>query len=145
MSLFFCSTYLFTILPLADNTEHDWYTDVHHNVPNYYTPTQDAFAVDWNLNAGYNFPSIPDFSVFPGISTEYNTTTSSSKSIPHSETSPSISSFNTSGNISSKQPKRVNRHGPDHIPHPHNAFIIFKFVLHAHRAIARILIDLSQI
>jgi hypothetical protein len=148
VSLFFRQTRLFTILPPADDTGHDQYTDFHYNVPNYYPPAQDAFAVEWNLAVSPDFPGAPDFaggnSVFPEAFVAYDTAASSPEFIPCPETPPSTPSSD-SGNASTERPKRASRRGPDHIPRPRNAFMIFRFVLHTHRAITRMLIDLSQI
>ncbi|KAJ6519282.1 hypothetical protein C8R45DRAFT_17012 [Mycena sanguinolenta] len=111
--------------PSPYDTGHEKYT---YNAPNYYPRAEEPFALEWNLAGTPEFPGgNPDFTArfeFPGGTLDfpdgypvYDSSASSPESIQFVE---------APYEAPPERPKRVNRRGPDHIPRPRNAFMIFR-------------------
>ncbi|KAF7340129.1 Specific transcriptional repressor [Mycena venus] len=112
------------------------YTEFSYRVQNYYPPAPNSFADEWFANVN------PDFRggdpVFPDGFVQYDISALASPESMHSlDTPPSTPPRSDTGNPSKERPKRVSRRGPDHIPRPRNAFMIFRSELCASGKISK--------
>ncbi|KAJ6569596.1 hypothetical protein B0H19DRAFT_1136171 [Mycena capillaripes] len=96
---------------------HGQLLDYHYTTPasNYYPPEQYHFAGEW---------SETDY-ISAGGYMDFDSSASSPESIKSLDTPPATPSYE-SGNASTSPQKRASRRGPDHIPRPRNAFMIFR-------------------
>jgi hypothetical protein len=90
--------------------------EFHYNVANDYPVDGYSFADEWNKT---------DFAGVGGF-VGYDTPASSPESVQSLDTPPSTP-FYDGRNASHLPPRRASRKGPDHIPRPRNAFLIFRY------------------